>query len=166
MREHNDESFEFEVSVIGLGAMGTIMAQALLRQGRRVAIWNRSPGKAAALVAAGAHLCESAEAALAASPATIFVLLDNQATHEVLGMPGVMQALANRTIVDYTTNARDEGLALQSLVNRAGGHYVKGMIVAYPRNVGRRESHSIHTGDPEAFERHRALLEGLAGHTT
>ncbi|VTQ32440.1 putative dehydrogenase [Pseudomonas aeruginosa] len=161
MREHNDESFEFEVSVIGLGAMGTIMAQALLRQGRRVAIWNRSPGKAAALVAAGAHLCESAEAALAASPATIFVLLDNQATHEVLGMPGVMQALANRTIVDYTTNARDEGLALQSLVNRAGGHYVKGMIVAYPRNVGRRESHSIHTGDPEAFERHRALLEGL-----
>ncbi|RJT70594.1 NAD(P)-dependent oxidoreductase, partial [Escherichia coli] len=95
MREHNDESFEFEVSVIGLGAMGTIMAQALLRQGRRVAIWNRSPGK------------------------------------------------------DYTTNARDEGLALQSLVNRAGGHYVKGMIVAYPRNVGRRESHSIHTGDPE-----------------
>ena len=67
MREHNDESFEFEVSVIGLGAMGTIMAQALLRQGRRVAIWNRSPGKAAALVAAGAHLCESAEAALAAS---------------------------------------------------------------------------------------------------
>ena len=81
-------------------------------------------------------------------------------------MPGVMQALANRTIVDYTTNARDEGLVLQSLVNRAGGHYVKGMIVAYPRNVGRRESHSIHTGDPEAFERHRALLEGLAGHTT
>lgn len=78
----------------------------------------------------------------------------------------MMQALANRTIVDYTTNARDEGLALQILVNRAGGHYVKGMIVAYPRNVGRRESHSIHTGDPEAFERHRALLEGLAGHTT
>ena len=83
MREHNDESFEFEVSVIGLRAMGTIMAQRCSEQGRRVAIWNRSPGKAAALVAAGAHLCESAEAALAASPATIFVLLDNQATHEV-----------------------------------------------------------------------------------
>lgn len=45
VREHNDESVEFEVSVIGLGAMGTIMAQALLRQGRRVAIWNRSPGR-------------------------------------------------------------------------------------------------------------------------
>jgi 3-hydroxyisobutyrate dehydrogenase-like beta-hydroxyacid dehydrogenase len=39
------------------------------------------------------------------------------------------------------------------------------MIVAYPRNVGHRESHSIHTGDREAFEQHRSLLEGLAGHT-
>lgn len=132
MREHSDESFEFDVSVIGLGAMGTIMAQVLLKQGKRVAIWNRSPGKAAALVAAGAHLCESVKAALSASPATIFVLLDNHATHEVLGMPGVARALAHRTIVDYTTNAQDEGLALQGLVNQAGGHYVKGMIVAYP----------------------------------
>ncbi|MFI7836101.1 NAD(P)-dependent oxidoreductase [Pseudomonas asiatica] len=165
MREQNDESFEFDVSVVGLGAMGTLMAHALLKQGKRVAIWNRSPGKAASLVAAGAHLCDSVETALVASPATIFVLLDNHATHEVLGMPGVMHALANRTIVDYTTNAQDEGPALQGLVNRAGGHYVKGMIVAYPRNVGHRESHSIHTGDREAFEQHRSLLEGLAGHT-
>ncbi|WDH44627.1 NAD(P)-binding domain-containing protein [Pseudomonas chlororaphis] len=141
------------------------MAQAFLKQGKRVAIWNRSPGKAAALVAAGAHLCDSAEAALSASPVAIFVLLDNHATHEVLGMPGVARALAKRTIVDYTTNAKDEGLALQALINRAGGHYVKGAIVAYPRNVGHRESHCIHTGDREAFEQHRALLEVLAGHT-
>lgn len=37
--------------------------------------------------------------------------------------------------------------------------------MAYPRNVGHRESHSIHTGDREAFEQHRTLLEELAGHT-
>ncbi|MFK0090345.1 NAD(P)-dependent oxidoreductase [Pseudomonas sp. NPDC090755] len=165
MREQNNERFEFDVSVVGLGAMGVIMAQAFLKQGKRVAIWNRSPGKAAALVAAGAHLCDCAEAALNASPVAIFVLLDNHATHEVLGMPGVMRALANRTIVDYTTNTKDEGLELQALLNRAGGHYVKGMIVAYPRNVGHHESHCIHTGEREAFEQHRALLEGLAGHT-
>lgn len=165
MREQDDVSFDFDVSVVGLGAMGEIMAQALLKQGKRVAVWNRSPGKAAALVAAGAHLCESAEAALIASPVAIFVLLDNSATHEVLGMPGVAAALANRTIVDYTTNAQDDGPALQALINEAGGRYVKGMIVAYPRNVGHQESHGIFTGEHEAFEQHRALLQGLAGHT-
>jgi len=164
MGEQNDANLDFDVSVVGLGAMGAMMAQALLKQGKRVAIWNRSPSKAATLVAAGAYLCDSAEAALTASPVAIFVLLNNQATHEVLGMPGMTHALANRTIVDYTTNAQEEGLQLQALINRAGGHYVKGMVVAYPRNVGHRESYSIHTGDREAFERHRALLEGLVGH--
>nr|WP_258010263.1 NAD(P)-binding domain-containing protein [Pseudomonas protegens] len=54
MREQNDESFEFDVSVVGLGAMGTIMAQAFLTQGKRVAIWNRSPDKATALTSATA----------------------------------------------------------------------------------------------------------------
>lgn len=165
MNDKKDETFQFDVSVIGLGAMGAIMSQALLDQGKRVAIWNRSPEKGAALVAAGAHLCDSAAAALAASPATIFVLLDNHATHEVLRLPGVKHALANRTIIDFTTSAQDEGLDLQALINRAGGRYVKSLIVAYPRNVGHRESHTIHTGDRDAFEQHRVLLEGLAGHT-
>ncbi|AMK31161.1 TPA: NAD(P)-binding domain-containing protein [Pseudomonas aeruginosa] len=165
MSTQNDQRFDFDVSVVGLGAMGTIMAHAFLKQGKRVAVWNRSPGKAAALVAAGAQLCDSAHAALSASPVTVFVLLDDQATHGVLGMPGVMTALAGRTVVDYTTNGRDEGLALQALVNAAGGLYVKGMIVAYPRNVGHRQSHTLHTGDREGFEQHRALLEALAGQT-
>ncbi|WP_409300276.1 NAD(P)-dependent oxidoreductase [Pseudomonas sp. B11] len=166
MHEQNEASFDFDVSVVGLGAMGTIMAQAFLKQGKRVAIWNRSPGKATALVAAGAHLCDSVEAALDASPVAVFVLLDNQATLEVLGMAGVTRALANRTIVDYTTSAEEESLELQALINRAGGHYLKGTIVAYPRNVGHRESHCIHTGEREAFEQHRALLEVLAGHAS
>jgi len=164
---HNpvDACSGFDVSVVGLGAMGTIMAQVLLKQGKRVAVWNRSPDKAQALVAAGAHLCASAHAALAASPVTILVLLDNVAVLEVLGSASVTPALANRMIVNYTTESQEESMALQALVSRAGGHYVKGMIVAYPRNIGHPESYCIHTGEREAFEQHRALLQVLAGHT-
>ncbi|MBO9549410.1 NAD(P)-binding domain-containing protein [Pseudomonas sp.] len=164
---HNpiDACSGFDVSVVGLGAMGTIMAQVLLKQGKRVAVWNRSPDKAQALVAAGAHLCDSAHAALAASPVTILVLLDNAAVLEVLGSASVPPALAKRTVVNYTTESQEESMALQALVSRAGGHYVKGMIVAYPRNIGHPQSYCIHTGEREAFEQHRALLQVLAGHT-
>lgn len=42
------------VAVIGLGAMGSRFAGRLLDCGLRVVVWNRSPGKAAALVARGA----------------------------------------------------------------------------------------------------------------
>ncbi|MCP1603600.1 3-hydroxyisobutyrate dehydrogenase-like beta-hydroxyacid dehydrogenase [Pseudomonas citronellolis] len=128
-----------------------------------MAIWNRSPGKAEALVAAGAHLCESAEAALAASPVAICVLLDGAALRQTLGADGVTHALANCTIVNFTTGSEEDDLALEELITPAGGHYVKGMVVAYPRNVGHPESYCIYTGEREAFERHRELLEVLAG---
>lgn len=164
MHSNDDRSSGFDVSILGLGAMGTIMARAFLKQGKRVAIWNRSPGKAEALVAAGAHLCKSAEAALAASPVAICVLLDGAALRQTLGADGVTHALANCTIVNFTTGSEEDDLALQDLVKPTGGHYVKGMVVAYPRNVGHPESYCIYTGEREAFERHRELLEVLAGH--
>lgn len=163
MHSNDDRSSGFDVSILGLGAMGTIMARAFLKQGKRVAIWNRSPGKAEALVAAGAHLCESAEAALAASPVAICVLLDGAALRQTLGADGVTHALANCTIVNFTTGSEEDDLALEELITPTGGHYVKGMVVAYPRNVGHPESYCIYTGEREAFERHRELLEVLAG---
>lgn len=164
MREHNDCRSGFDVSVLGLGAMGTIMARAFLKQGKRVAIWNRSPEKARALVDAGAHLFEYAQAALKASPVAILVLLDDVVVQELLGADGMAPALANCTIVNFSTGSAEQNLAVQALVSAAGGHYLKGMIVAYPCNVGYPESYCLYTGEYEGFERHRALLEALAGH--
>ena len=43
-----------DVTVLGLGMMGTTLAQLLLRAGHRVHVWNRTPAKAAALASVGA----------------------------------------------------------------------------------------------------------------
>ncbi len=61
-----------EVTVIGLGNMGSALAGALLANRRAVTVWNRSPEKAAALVEKGAVLAPNVTAALTASP----VILD------------------------------------------------------------------------------------------
>ncbi len=42
------------VAVLGLGAMGSRIAQRLLASGHEVLVWNRSPGKTAPLTARGA----------------------------------------------------------------------------------------------------------------
>lgn len=42
-----------KVGFLGLGIMGRRMAAALQKGGHDVVVWNRSPGKAADLVAAG-----------------------------------------------------------------------------------------------------------------
>jgi 3-hydroxyisobutyrate dehydrogenase-like beta-hydroxyacid dehydrogenase len=51
------------VTVLGLGAMGSRMAANLLKAGHAVTVWNRSPDAAEALVSAGAKLAASPKAA-------------------------------------------------------------------------------------------------------
>jgi nucleoside-diphosphate-sugar epimerase len=43
-----------DVAVLGMGRMGSALAGRLLGDGHRVVVWNRSPGRAPELVAAGA----------------------------------------------------------------------------------------------------------------
>ena len=43
-----------DISIIGLGAMGSALARAQLRAGHKVTVWNRDPRKAELLVAEGA----------------------------------------------------------------------------------------------------------------
>jgi 3-hydroxyisobutyrate dehydrogenase-like beta-hydroxyacid dehydrogenase len=156
------ETGQFEVSVLGLGAMGASMAQALIKQGKRVAIWNRSPAKAELLRAAGAHFCETAEAAIMASPVSIVVLLDQDAVNDVFDQVDQGRAFAGRTIVNFTTNSRDESAALGRLVEEAGGRFVKGAIIAYPRNIGHPETFAIYSGDPLAVSNCSGVLKLIA----
>ena len=60
-----------EVTIIGLGAMGSMLARALLQKNYRVTVWNRTIEKAEQLVSAGASLASSVAAAVGASPVTI-----------------------------------------------------------------------------------------------
>jgi 3-hydroxyisobutyrate dehydrogenase-like beta-hydroxyacid dehydrogenase len=144
--------------------MGTIVARTLSDRGKRVAAWNRSPGKGEGLRASGVHICDTSEMALKVSPVSIFVMLNSQAARETLEALRATGALAGRTIVNYSSGSTEESRELYALVAGAGGRYVKGTIMAYPRSIGHPESYCIHSGDAEAFEDHRALLELLAGH--
>lgn len=164
MREQNNCSADFDVSVLGLGAMGTIVARTLAEKGKRVAVWNRSPGMAEGLLANGVHICDTAEDALRASPVSILVLLNSEVARETLDTLRASGALAGRSFVNYSSGSAEDGQDLQKLVAGAGGRLIKGTIMSYPRNIGHPESYCIHTGDPGAFEDHRELLELLAGH--
>lgn len=164
MHIQESEGFEFDVSVLGLGAMGTIIARTLSEKGKRVAVWNRSPGKADALQADRVHFCQTADEALRAAPVSIIVLLNSEIARKTLEALSSSGALAGRTIVNYSSGSVEEGQKLQSLVADAGGQFVKGTIMAYPRNIGHPDSYCIHTGDPGAFEKHYELLQLLAGH--
>ena len=64
------------IGFIGMGLMGRPMSQALLRAGFPVTVWNRTRGKAAEVVAAGAAWAGSPAEVAAASEVVIAMVTD------------------------------------------------------------------------------------------
>ncbi len=71
------------IAFLGLGAMGARMATNLARAGHDLTVWNRSPGRAAALAAAGARQADSPRAAARGAEIVVSMLLDDAASRAV-----------------------------------------------------------------------------------
>jgi 3-hydroxyisobutyrate dehydrogenase-like beta-hydroxyacid dehydrogenase len=142
--------------------MGSALVRALVARGQNVTVWNRSPERAASLVAAGATLAPSVKAAVAASPLVIMCVIDYAAADAILAESGVLDALAGKTLVQLSTGAPDQVYAQQASVHAKRGRFIAGGIMAYPRSIGRPNCIVLYAGDP-CYTEHQATLACLAG---
>jgi 3-hydroxyisobutyrate dehydrogenase-like beta-hydroxyacid dehydrogenase len=78
------ESPSMKIAFLGLGKMGTPMARRLLEAGHSLTVWNRTPERAASLVATGATLAASPAEAAQSADAVLTMLFDDAANEEVL----------------------------------------------------------------------------------
>ena len=72
------------VGLIGLGLMGRPMGMNLLKAGHKLAVWNRTPGRANELVAAGAVLAKTPREVAEASEFLLTIVSDPPALESVL----------------------------------------------------------------------------------
>ncbi|WP_433697394.1 NAD(P)-dependent oxidoreductase [Nocardiopsis sp. CA-288880] len=147
------------VALVGLGPMGVALGEALLRRGHPLTVWNRTPGRAGALVARGARLAPTAAEAVAAAPVTVVCLKDYATTHEVLGAAD--GTLRGRTLVNLASGTPAEA---REAVDRAAAHgaeYLDGAIMVPPPLVGQPGAVFLYSGAQEPFDRHRAVLESM-----
>ena len=119
-----------QVSVLGLGAMGSALAAALVKAGHATTVWNRSAGKADNLVAQGAQAAATAGDAVRASRLVIACLLDHASVHEVLDP--LSDELAGRTLINVTTTSPEQSRELAAWAADAGVAYLDGGIMAVP----------------------------------
>ncbi|MET9594568.1 NAD(P)-binding domain-containing protein [Streptomyces sp. NPDC006516] len=145
------------VSVLGLGAMGSALAGALLKAGHATTCWNRTPGKADGLVAQGARAADTARDAVRAGPLVIVCLLDHASVHEVLDP--LSGELAGRTLVNVTTTSPSQSRELAEWAARAGVAYLDGGIMAVPQMIGRAGASVLYSGSADVFEQYRPLLD-------
>jgi 3-hydroxyisobutyrate dehydrogenase len=122
VREEDERQTE-RLGYLGLGLMGFPMTRRLLNAGYEVAVWNRSAGKTAALVEAGAQPAASPRE-MATTATIIFMCVTDAAAVEkvVFGPEGLAASPGDRKlVVDFSSIHPDKARAIAARLKAANG---------------------------------------------
>jgi len=112
-----------KLGYLGLGMMGFPMTRRLVNAGYDVTVWNRSPGKAAALVEGGAKLATYPREVAAAASIIFMCLTDAAAVDAVVfGPDGLATASGQgKLVVDFSSIHPDAARAIAARLKAANG---------------------------------------------
>lgn len=153
------------IAVLGIGRMGAAIARSLLKAGYAANVWNRTPGRAAALVADGAKTFGEPAGAIAASDAVITLLTDYPMTDTVLRTPEAAAALRGKTLIQSASGSPRQARETARWAAQNDVRYLDVAIIAPPPFVGTPECTVFAAGDADAFARHEAMLRVIGGNT-
>ncbi|WUI03511.1 NAD(P)-binding domain-containing protein [Spirillospora sp. NBC_00431] len=151
------------VTVIGLGSMGTALAEAFLKAGHPTTVWNRTAAKAAPLVAKGARHAEAVEVAVAASPLVIACLTTYDDTRQAL--EPATTALEGRALVTLNSGSPAGARQMAAWATGHGARFLDGAVKNVPSAVGAPDTLLYYGGDRTVFDEFEATLKVLGGDT-
>ncbi|MFF5923149.1 NAD(P)-dependent oxidoreductase [Streptomyces flavochromogenes] len=151
------------VTVIGLGSMGRALAEAFLGAGHPTTVWNRTPAKAAPLVAEGAVHAGSVRAAVEASPLVVTCLTTFDDTRTALEPAGA--ALSGRALVTLNSGSPADARATAGWAAGHGARFLAGAVKNVPAAVGAPDTLLYYGGDKSVFDEYGTALRVLGGDT-
>ena len=154
------------VSVIGLGSMGTALAQAFLAHQHRVTVWNRTPSKCDVLRSAGANVAESVASAAAAGDVVVLCLLDYQVSDSLIHTPEMASRLKGKVLLQLSTGTPKDARGGEAWAKANDVRYLDGAIMGYPKDIGTAAGTILYSGPQEVYDGCSALLLSLGGNPT
>ena len=149
-----------EVTVIGLGNMGSALARALVEQGRSVTVWNRSPEKAVTLMENGAVLAPTLADAFTTSPIILICVTNYAAANHILDE--VASYLRGKLLVQFTTGSPQDARASEAWIHEHDAEYLDCAITGSPSSIGTPNAHILVAGQEAAFQKAEPILRILA----
>jgi 3-hydroxyisobutyrate dehydrogenase-like beta-hydroxyacid dehydrogenase len=154
-----------KVGVIGLGAMGSGLAESLLRAGHQVVVWNRSKPPLDRLRAEGADTADAPAEAFAAD-AVITMLANDEAVREVVLDGGLLKYAGDGTVhVMSATISVALAKELEEVHAKERVALVCAPVLGRPDVAEKGELNVLAAGAPAALAKVRPVLEAIGRKT-
>lgn len=153
-----------KIGFLGLGIMGTPLANNLRKAGFQVTVWNRSPEKAELLVKKGVALAHTPRACAEGQDLVFTCLSDEEALAQVIDGPdGVLAALKpGDTLVDATTAGVRATKELRDEVTGKGASFLAAPLLGSKVAAEKAQLVVIAGGPAEVREKARPALHAVS----
>ncbi|MBM0232238.1 NAD(P)-dependent oxidoreductase [Micromonospora sp. STR1_7] len=160
MTHRNLDNQSAAVAVLGLGPMGRALAAASLAAGHPTLLWNRSPGKATALVAQGAVLAPTVADAARRASVVIACVINYRAVRAV--MSGLERS-PRGTFVNLSSGHAAEARDMAAWAAQRGVNYLDGAILTPAPTIGTPAATILYSGPRALFDDSLPWLESFGG---
>ena len=152
------------LAFLGLGAMGEPMARNLVAAGHNVTVYNRTPGRANALVEMGAVSAPSASAAVAGAEMVLSCVSTPESLRDLLlGQDGAMAAAPAGTLfVDFSTGDPETSKALAAIAETYGSSFLEAPVRGGVKGAAGGTLTVMVGGSEEDLARAQPILDVLA----
>ncbi|HZZ36241.1 MAG TPA: NAD(P)-dependent oxidoreductase [Caulobacteraceae bacterium] len=151
-----------KVAFIGLGVMGFPMAGHLARAGHDVAVFNRSPQKAARWAETHNGLAAASVAEAVAGRELVALCVGNDDDVRLVVLEALPALAAGALIVDHTTTSAKLARAMDSLAVERGCHFLDAPVSGGQAGAENGQLAVMIGGDAAAVARARPVLEAYS----
>jgi 3-hydroxyisobutyrate dehydrogenase-like beta-hydroxyacid dehydrogenase len=151
-----------EITFLGLGLMGSALAETMVQAGHDTVVWNRTTSRTQPLVVKGAQKASNPAEAITESPIIVVCVGDYDAADTFLRTPDALAALKGRVLVQLTSGSAQLAQYTNAWAKEAGVLYLDGAIMGYPDDIGSPDSMFVISGDEEGYTLTEPLLRILA----
>lgn len=150
-----------KLAFLGMGLIGSGLAEAAAKRGESVVVWNRSPAKAEALAAFGARVAKDPAEAAAGADRVHLALTDDAAVDQVLDACGT--ALEGAIVADHSTVSPAGTVARAKKMRERGVAFLHAPVFMSPKMCREAGGIMLASGPTAVFERARDGLRAMTG---
>ena len=154
-----------EIGFIGLGNLGTPIAENILHKTQRLYVYNRTASKAQPLIEKGAILCSSIKELAQKCDIVFSIVSDDKALNEITkGDHGIAQNLKEQGAhISVSTIFPATAKELAQLHNQFNNHYIAAPVMGRPEAARAGKLNFLVSGEPAIIETIKPLLKNAGG---